>query len=373
MTWKIHFPGNPLRVVVTKNLPGVRWLEILQAAGCEVHVSESRQTLPTSSIRDAIGVRCDGALGQLTESWDAELFDALKAAGGRVYSNYAVGYDNVKIAEATTRGIAVGNTPGVLTEASAEMAVALTLAAARRVNEAESFLRAGKFTGWLPDLFLGKRLDGGTLGIIGAGRIGSAYAKMLATGHRMNVIYFSRSRQRALEQYFDRICPAIAADCGRAIACYRADSLEDLLEHADVVSLHVPLNETTRHLINRDRLRLMKSDAILVNTSRGPVIDEAALVEHLRENEDFRVGLDVFEREPILAPGLAELPNAVIVPHIASATVWTRAGMAALAAANIAAVLKGYPVTGALRVEDFLAGEIPRQAVSILNARELGL
>ena len=373
MAWKVYHEGNPLRVVVTKALPGARWLEILGNAGCEVHVSDSRKAHTVSEVREAIGKRCDGAIGQLTEPWGDELFEALKQAGGRAYSNYAVGHDNVRIPEATKRGIAVGNTPGVLTETTAEMAVALTFAAARRVPESEAFLRAGKFDGWLPDLFLGKRLHGCTLGIVGAGRIGTAYAKMLAAGHQMNVMYHSRSRNRDLEKFFDRLCPAIAADCGQSIACYRAESLEDLLQHSDVVSLHVPLNDTTRHLVNRERLELMKRDAILVNTSRGPVIDESALVEHLRANPEFRSGLDVFEREPLLAPGLAELSNVVIVPHIASATVWTRAGMASLAAANVAGVLKGYPVSRKVRIEEFLEGEIPRKAASILNAKELGL
>lgn len=373
LTWNVHHPGNPLRVVVTKLLPGDRWLSILGAAGCEVHVSDARQTHTSAEIREAIGPRCHGVIGQLTEPWDAALFDALRQAGGKVYSNYAVGFDNVKVADATARGIAVGNTPGVLTETTAEMAVALTLAAARRIPEAESYLRSGRFQGWLPDLFLGKRLHGGTLGLIGAGRIGSAYAKMLAVAHRMNVMYLSRSRNRELEKFFDRLCAAVGADCGRSIACYRAESLEDLLEHSDVVSLHVPLTAETRHLINRDRLNLMKPDAILVNTSRGAVVDEAALVEHLRTHPEFRAGLDVFEREPLLAPGLAELPNVVAVPHIASATVWTRAGMASLAAANVAGVLKGYPVAKRLQVSEYLEGDIPRTTPSILNARELGL
>ncbi|MCH2584861.1 MAG: hypothetical protein MK138_08845, partial [Planctomycetes bacterium] len=182
MSWRIENEGGALRVVVTKDLPGERWVEVLTAAGCELVISTSRDILSVDEIREALGERCDGAIGQLTEPWGAELFEALKEAGGRAYSNYAVGYDNVDLAEATSRGIAVGNTPGVLTETTAEMAVALTFAAARRSGEAEVFLRAGKYHGWLPDLFLGKRLWGGTLGIVGAGRIGSAYAKMLAPG-----------------------------------------------------------------------------------------------------------------------------------------------------------------------------------------------
>jgi hydroxypyruvate reductase 1 len=160
MGWNIENQGGPFRVVVTKDLPGSRWREILAAAGCEVHVSDSREVLALDEIRRAIGTRCDGAIGQLTEPWGVDLFESLKKAGGRAYSNYAVGYDNVKVPEATKRGIAVGNTPGVLTETTAEMAAALTLAAARR-DRAELYLRGGQFHGWLPDLFR-KRLHGGT-------------------------------------------------------------------------------------------------------------------------------------------------------------------------------------------------------------------
>jgi hydroxypyruvate reductase 1 len=373
--WRLEYPGGRFRVVVTKDLPGARWREILKAAGCEVLVAESRDILPPGEIRAAIeaGGRTDGAIGQLTEPWGADLFEALARAGGRVYSNYAVGYDNVKVDEATRRGIAVGNTPGVLTETTAEMAVALTFAAARRVVEADAFLRAGRFQGWLPDLFLGKRLHGGTLGIAGAGRIGSAYAKILAPAHAMDLIYFDEVENQALEAYFRDVSPIVARDSGRAIACHRAEDLEELLRRSDVVSLHVALNDRTRHMIGRESLRLMKPDAVLVNTSRGPVIDEAALVEHLKAHPDFRAGLDVFEREPALAPGLADLPNAVVVPHIASATVWTRAGMAALAASNVAGVLQGFPAARTLRVEEHISGPIPRRAPSIVNAKELGL
>jgi hydroxypyruvate reductase 1 len=372
--WRLESHGGRFRVVVTKDLPGPRWREILRAAGCEILVAESREILPAAAIRAAIeSGRTDGAIGQLTEPWGAELFDALARAGGKVYSNYAVGYDNVKVEEATRRKIAAGNTPGVLTETTAEMAIALTFAAARRVVEADAFLRAGKFRGWLPDLFLGKRLHGGTLGIVGAGRIGSAYAKMLAPGHAMDVVYFDEVRNHALEAYFQEVSPIVARDTGRALACRRAEDLEELLRVSDVVSLHVALNDRTRHMIDAERLRRMKPDAILVNTSRGPVIDEAALAEHLRAFPDFRAGLDVFEREPELAPGLAGLPNAVVVPHIASATVWTRAGMAALAAANVAGILQGLPVARTLRVEEYISGPIPRRTPSIVNVKDLGL
>ena len=373
--WRMERHGGSHRVVVTKDLPGRRWKEILAAIGCDLFISESREVLVPAEIASAIRKdgRCDGAIGQLTEPWGAELFEALAASGGRVYSNYAVGYDNVRVEEATRRKIAVGNTPGVLTETTAEMAVALTFAAARRVVEADAYLRAGSFHGWLPDLFLGKRLHGGTLGIIGAGRIGAAYAKALAPGHHMSVIYQDERENSGLEEHFRRMASMMAADGGKPVSCRRAGSIDEVLRAADVVSLHVPLSDATRHLVNRDRLRLMKPDAILVNTSRGPVIDEAALVEHLKDHPHFRAGLDVFEREPELAPGLAALPNAVLVPHIASATTWTREGMATLAALNVAGILAGHPVAKSLDVEECLEGPLPSITPSIVNARELGL
>jgi hydroxypyruvate reductase 1 len=367
--------GGRFRVIVTKELPGKRWREILAAAGCDLYVAQARHALSVEEITAAIHKegRCDGAIGQLTEKWGSALFAVLKIAGGRVYSNYAVGYDNVTVPEATKRGIAVGNTPGVLTETTAEMAVTLTFAAARRVVEADGYLRSGQFHGWLPDLFLGKRLHGGTLGVVGTGRIGAVYAKILAPGCGMNVLYHDEVRNPELEAFFAALNPVLAGSGGKPLACQLAESLDDLLRRADVVSLHVPLSDKTRHLIDRRRLGLMKPDAVLVNTSRGPVIDEAALVEHLKTHKEFRAGLDVFEKEPELAPGLALLPNAVIVPHIASATTWTREGMAALAAANVAGVLQGYPVAQALRVEDVIEGPVPRLTPSIVNARDLGL
>jgi hydroxypyruvate reductase 1 len=183
--WRCVNEGGKFRVVCTKELPGTRWLDALVDAGCEVHISDSTYIMPNEEIIEKMGTKCDGVVGQLTELWGEELFEALKKAGGKVYSNYAVGFNNVTVPEATKRGIAVGNTPGVLTETTAEMAITLTFGAARRLSESEVFTKAGKYEGWLPDLFLGKRLWGGTVGIIGAGRIGATYAKMLAPGHQV--------------------------------------------------------------------------------------------------------------------------------------------------------------------------------------------
>ena len=370
-TWRVFNPDGKKRVIVTKELPGDRWLGILETAGCRVEICTSTAVLSADEIRAAMGDRCGGAIGQLTEPWAEALFSALKAAGGTAYSNYAVGFNNVDLAAATRYGIPVGNTPGVLTETTAEMAVALTFAAARRVGESERYLRAGRFEGWLPTLFMGDLLWRKTVGIIGAGRIGAAYARMMAEGHKMDVVYYDLFPSTALEADIAAYGEFLASRGEAPVTCRRADSLDDLLAAADVVSLHTVLDGTTRHLIDAERLSRMKDSAVLVNTSRGPVIDEAALVEHCRSHPDFKAGLDVFEDEPQLKPGLTDLENVVIVPHIASATGWTRQGMATLAAANVAAVLQGYPVWPHADITPFLEPDPPPAAPSILNAKEL--
>jgi hydroxypyruvate reductase 1 len=371
--WKVYNPAGAKRVVVTKELPGKRWLDVLFQAGCQVEVCSATEILSAAEIKTAIGNRCAGAIGQITERWGEEMFAALAKAGGKVYSNYAVGFDNVDLEAATRHGIAVGNTPGVLTETTAQMAVALTFAAARRVSEAERYLCEGKYKGWLPTLFLGNLLWRKTLGVIGAGRIGTAYALMMVEGHKMNLIYFDPHIKKRLEDYLSGYNGFLAARKLPTLTCKRAEKIEDLLREADCVSIHTILDESTRHLINKERLALMKDDAVLINTSRGPVIDEVALVEHCRTHPNFRVGLDVFENEPETEPGMLELDNVVKVPHIASATSWTRRGMATLAASNVAAILMGRPVWQKTDISPFLGGLSPAAAPSILNAKELGI
>lgn len=371
--WKVHNPSGNKRVVVTKELPGERWLEILAASGCRVEYCTSTQILSVQEIKKAIGDKCDAAIGQLTENWGQELFQAMKNAGCTAYSNYAVGYNNVDVQAATELGIPVGNTPGVLTEATAEMAVALTFAAARRVVEADKFMRSGQFKGWLPSLFLGHLLEGKTVGIIGAGRIGAAYARMMVEGHKMNLIYYDLYANKALEDYLSSYNQFLRSQGKKTISCRQASTIEELLQESDIVSLNTVLNKDTHHLMDEKHLRLMKQNSILVNASRGPLIDEQALVEHCRQNPDFTAALDVFEDEPAMKPGLAELENVVIVPHIASATFWTRQGMAILAASNVARILDGYPVWQDGDVLPFLADNPPKAAPSILNAKELGI
>jgi hydroxypyruvate reductase 1 len=371
--WRIHNESGSRRVIVTKELPGDRWLNMLTAADCKIEICTSPDVLSSQEIRDAFGGRCDGAIGQLTEPWGDELFAALKAAGGSAYSNYAVGFNNVDVDAATRHGIPVGNTPGVLTETTAQMAVTLTFAAARRVAEAERFMRSGKYHGWLPTLFLGNLLWRKTLGVIGAGRIGAAYAHMMVEGHKMNLIYYDPHPNETLENSIARYSQFLESQGHSPVSCKRAETIEALLQEADCVSIHTILDESTHHLINAQRLAQMKKDAILVNTSRGPVIDEAALVAHCQKHPDFKAGLDVFEDEPEMKPGLVDLDNVVIVPHIASATSWTRQGMATLAACNVAAILRGFPAWQRPDISAFLEGDAPPAAPSILNAEALGI
>jgi hydroxypyruvate reductase 1 len=371
--WRVHNPSGKRRVIVTKELPGDRWLNFLTRADCRIEICTSPDVLGVEEITAAFGDSCDGAIGQLTEPWGDELFAALKAAGGTAYSNYAVGFNNVDVDAATGHGIPVGNTPGVLTETTAQMAVALTFAAARRVGEAERFLRQSKYQGWLPTLFMGNLLWRKTVGVIGAGRIGAAYAQMMVEGHKMNLVYYDPYKNEALENHVEQYNQFLKSQGRAPVFCKRAQTIEQLLQEADCISIHTILDDSTQHLINAERLALMKADAIIVNTSRGPVIDEAALVAHCRSHPEFKAALDVFEDEPEMKPGLVDLDNVVIVPHIASATSWTRQGMASLAAANVAGILQGYPAWQRPDIAPFLEGDAPKAAPSILNADALGI
>lgn len=323
-----------------------------------------------------IGDKCDGVIGQLTEDWGETLFSALSRAGGRAFSNMAVGYNNVDVNAANKYGVAVGNTPGVLTETTAELAASLSMAAARRIVEADEFMRAGLYDGWLPHLFVGNLLRGQTVGVIGAGRIGSAYARMMVEGFKMNLIYYDLYQATRLEKFVTAYGQFLKASGEQPVTWKRAASMDEVLREADLISLHPVLDKTTYHLVNKERLSMMKKEAILINCSRGPVIDEVALVAHLKENPMFRVGLDVFEDEPYMKPGLAEMKNAIVVPHIASASKWTREGMATLAALNVLGKIKGYPIWhDPNKVEPFLNENSlpPAASPSIVNAKALGL
>lgn len=258
---------------------------------------------------------------------DAEVMDAA-GPSLRVISNYAVGYDNVDIAAATARGVLVTNTPGVLTETTADLAWALILGASRRVAEGDALVRRGGFYGIFPTFMLGRDVNGKTLGIVGMGRIGTAVARR-AVGFGMPVLYTRRSGPVASE-----FVPPGAS-------WQHCEVLDQLLAAADIVSVHVPLSPATRHLIGAAELALMRPGSVLVNTSRGAVVDEAALVDALRTGPLGAAGLDVYEDEPRLSPGLADLLNTVLLPHVGSATIETRGRMAELAARNAIAAMRG--------------------------------
>ena len=313
-------PTVEANVYVTRQIPQPG-IDLVREACSSVETNPHDRVLSREELLGAVAGR-DGVLCLLTDAIDAEVFDAAK--GCKVFANYAVGYNNIDVAAATARGIAVTNTPGVLTDATADLTWALLFSAARRIVEGDRFTRAGKFDGWSPMLFLGGDISGRTLGILGAGRIGTAVA-LRSRGFRMRVLYHDPVHNEAIEQ---------------AVGAQRAD-LDTLLGEADFVSVHVSLDASTRHLIGARELGLMKPTAYLINTSRGPVIDEAALVEALRAGQIAGAGLDVFEDEPALKPGLAELPNVVIPPHLGSATIGTRTRMATLAATNLVAMLRG--------------------------------
>jgi glyoxylate reductase len=264
----------------------------------------------------------EGVLSTVTEKIDGEFMDAA-GDGLKVVANLAVGYDNVDVEAANERGVIVTNTPGVLDETTADVAFMLLLAAARRLGEAERVLRVGRWEWWGPKLFMGPDVWGKKLGIIGLGRIGQAVARR-AKGFDMEILYHNRSRKEEAERELGA----------------RYLELDELLETADFVTIHTPLTDETQHLIGPAELEKMKPDAVLVNTSRGPVVDEAALADALAEGRIFAAGLDVYEEEPKVHPKLLELENVVLAPHIGSGSIETRNKMAALAAENLAAVLR---------------------------------
>ncbi|HSV95257.1 MAG TPA: D-glycerate dehydrogenase [Spirochaetia bacterium] len=264
-----------------------------------------------------------GIISTLTEKIDAEVMDAA-GSSLKIISNYAVGYDNVDVKEATKRGICVTNTPGVLTESVAEEVIALTLALFRRIAEGDRFIRSGKYKGWEPDLLLGTGIKDKVMGIVGLGRIGRWTARM-AGALGMKVIYFNRHRDEEFEEEYDVVY----------------HTLDQLLEQADVVSLSVPLTEETRHLIGERELKLMKKTALLVNTARGAVVDEKMLIKALKERWIAGAGLDVFEDESKIPVEFFELSNTVLTPHTASATVEARLAMARIVVDNVNDALEG--------------------------------
>ncbi len=310
------------KVYVTRQVPEAG-IDLLRDA-CEIEVWEGELPVPREVLMDKVS-GIDGLYCLLTERIDAELLDA--APRLRVVSNMAVGFNNIDVEACTARGIPVGNTPGVLTETTADCAFALLMAAARRIVEGVDYVRAGKWKTWGPMLLMGQDLHGATLGIVGFGRIGRAMARR-AQGFGMRVLYQD----------------AYVAEADPGLGATRVD-LETLLAESDFVTLHVPLTEETHHLIGREELARCKATAILVNTSRGEVVDPDALYEALRDGQIARAALDVTEPEPLPADHrLLTLPNCIVVPHIASASVATRTKMAVMAAENLLAGLGGEPL-----------------------------
>jgi glyoxylate reductase len=310
------------KVYVTRMIPEAG-VDLLRGT-CDIEVNPEDRPLTRQELLENVKGR-QGVIGLLTDKIDSEFFDAASEIKG--YANYAVGFDNIDIPEATRRKLPVSNTPDVLTDATAEMAWALLFAVARRVVESDQVMRSGAWSGWGPLQFIGGDVTGKTLGILGAGRIGTAMA-LMSKGFKMKVLYTDSSS--------DKTNPVLEKELGA-----RSVDFEALLEESDFISIHVPLRPDTRHLFNADAFKKMKKTAYLINTARGPVINETDLVEALKEGEIAGAGLDVYEFEPKMAEGLAALDSVVTAAHTGSATASARREMAILAARNLLAMLSG--------------------------------
>jgi glyoxylate reductase len=308
------------RVYITRQIPDAG-IEKLRHHGVQVEVNPQDRSLMPGELQEAVAGR-DGVCCMLSDPIDQAV---LKAAGPKckIFANYAVGFNNIDLAAATERGVVVTNTPGVLTDATADLTWALMLAVARRIPESESLIRSGRWTGWAPLQYLGRDVYGATLAVVGAGRIGTAVARRSA-GFGMQVLYVARRNNEELD----------------GMGARRVE-LDEALREADFISLHVPLTSETRHMIGREQLAMMKPTAYLINTARGAVVDESALVEALQQKIIAGAGLDVYENEPNLATGLVDLDNIVCVPHLGSATHATRTRMAEMVAEALLAVLQG--------------------------------
>lgn len=311
-----------MKVFVTRQIPE-SGIKLLNEADLEVEVSGVDGVLPREQLLEKVkGV--DAILSLLTDKMNAEILDA---AGPqlKIVANYAVGYDNIDVKALIEKGVIVTNTPGVLTESVAEHTIALIFALAHRIVESDQYMRDGKYVGWAPLLFLGNDIVGKTLGLVGMGRIGGEVAKRLSDGFGIKILYYDRARSEDLEKQYKM----------------EYADLETLLKNSDFVSIHLPLTPETKHTIGAPQLAMMKKTAYLINTARGSIIDEKALVEALKNGTIRGAALDVYEEEPKMAEGLAQLPNTVLTPHTASATEETRGAMSELAAKNIIEVLNG--------------------------------
>ena len=316
-------------IYLTRAIPG-KALSLLEE-NFKVEINPEDRPLTRKELLKNVAGK-DGVICQLTDRIDAEIFEAAKGIKG--FANYAVGYENIDVPAATERKIPVSNTPGVLTDATAEMAWALIFAASRRVVESDNYLRSGKWKCWGPLQFLGGEITGKTLGIIGGGRIGTSVA-LKSKGFGMKILYVSRHSNDIID----------------SIPGSEKVMMEELLERSDFITLHTPLTDETYHLIGEKEISLMKRSAYLINTARGPVVDETALVRALSEKRIAGAGLDVYEKEPELAKGLSSLDNVVITPHTGSATTAARSNMGIKAALNITAMIKGEKAPDCLNPE----------------------
>lgn len=318
-------PDDRPVVRVTRRLPEEVERELSVAFDARLNASD--EALTADELREALA-SADAVVGTVTDRFDAAVL-GVRPIRARVLASFGVGVDHVDLDAARAAGLVVTNTPDVLTDCTADLALALLLMTLRRLGEGERQLRAGEWTGWRPTHLMGRRVTGRTLGIVGLGRIGQAVAHRAGAGFGMRLLGYDPRPPEA----------ARLAELG----IERCDTLDDLLARADVVSLHCPATEDTRHLIDARRLALMRPDAVLINTARGSVVDEAALARALREGQLAGAGLDVYEREPSVTAALLELERVVLLPHLGSATVETRVAMGRRAVENLRAVLEGRP------------------------------
>jgi gluconate 2-dehydrogenase len=314
-----------LKLLVTQTLP-----DAVEAAIAETFDATFRAGMPMSAdeARDAVQTY-DAILPTLGDHFTAQAFQGDLRC--KILANFGVGYNHIDVVAARAAGIQVSNTPGAVTDATADIAMTLILMTARRASAGEAMLRAGQWTGWAPTQLLGMHVSGKTLGVIGMGRIGKAIAKRCHFGFGMNVVCFNRSEVQEFE-----------------VPCHQLDSVDEVMEHADVVVLALPATPQTRHLINADKLAQMQSHAVLVNIARGDIIDEAALIDALQQGQIAGAGLDVYEFEPRVPQALIDLPNCSLLPHLGTAALEVRESMGFMALDNLRAFLDGVPLPNAI-------------------------
>ncbi len=317
------------RIYITREIPYIG-IKMLKEKGYEVTTGKQKEPLSQKDIMKILqkaekrGEPYNILLTLLTDKIDKTIFDI--APSLKMVSNYAIGYDNVDVKEACHRGVVVTNTPGDYMGSIAEHVVAMTLSLCNRIAEADHFVRKGRYKGWDPMLMIGHDVSEKTIGIVGAGRIGAKVAYTFSKGFGCTIIYFDQNKNESME-----------CDCGAK----RVDSMDELIKQSDIISLHVPLNEQTRHMVNQDFISKMKPDAFIINTARGAVIDEKYLYKALKEGKIAGAGLDVFEFEPKVVKGLTKLGNVILTPHIASASIKARDIMATVAVQNIIDFVEG--------------------------------